>query len=82
VVALFKISENIKVDIFDRTRANLDDDKTSLIQVMVDREDLPVSYLPFEKDSLVTKVIRPVQDVAFTYDASSGELEAFAKNHP
>lgn len=80
VVTLFKISGNIKVEIFDRTRANIDDEETSLIQVMVYREDLPASYLAFEKDNLVTKVIRPVQEVAFTYDASSGELEVFAKN--
>lgn len=80
VISLFKISGNIKVDIFDRTRANIDDEETDLIQVMVYREDLPASYLAFEKDDLVTKVIRPVQEVAFTYDASSGELEVVAKN--
>lgn len=80
VIALFKTSGNIKVEIFDRTRANLDDEESSLIQVMVYREDLPASYLAFEKDDLVTKVIRPVQEVAFTYDGSSGELEVVAKS--
>nr|BDD46868.1 hypothetical protein 32 [bacterium] len=79
IIGYFKTGGNIKVEIFERSRESLKDEDINLVQIMVYREDLPASYLTFEKGDLATKVIRPVQEIALTYNAENGEIEIIAK---
>ena len=75
ILELFRADGKIHVDIYERTRAESEDNQIELIQVMVYREDLPSTQLAFEEENLVSKIVRPVKEVALTYEPKSGYIE-------
>ena len=75
ILELFRADGKIQVDIYERTRAESEDNQIELIQVMVYREDLPSTQLAFEEENLVSKIIRQVKEVALTYEPKSGYIE-------
>lgn len=75
IMELFRAVGKIHIDIFERTRSEGDDNQIELIQIMVYREDLPSTQLAFEDESLVSKIVRPVKEVALTYEPESGHIE-------
>ncbi|RLA47309.1 MAG: hypothetical protein DRR42_17685 [Gammaproteobacteria bacterium] len=75
IMELFRAVGKIQVDIYERTRSESDDNQIELIQVMVYREDLPSTQLAFEDENLVSKIVRPVKEVALTYEPESGHIE-------
>ncbi len=46
---------------------------------MVYREDLPSTQFTFEKEKVVPKIVRPVKQVALTYEPKSGYIEIIAE---
>lgn len=81
ILELFRADGKIQVDIYERTRADSEEKKIELIQVMVYREDLPSTQLAFEDESLVSKIVRPVKEVALTYEPKSGYIEVVAEGN-
>ncbi len=79
VTDYFRTGGKLKVEIFNRTRSDLEYDAIELVQVMIYREDLPDSYLAFENNDLVTKVRRPVYEMALTYEAKTGAIEVISQ---
>lgn len=75
----FRISGNIKVEIFSRNK-NYADQDLNIIQIMVYREGLPESYTALENDDLVAKTFRPAIEMALTYEPVSGQIEVIAKS--
>ncbi|WP_412057305.1 hypothetical protein [Bartonella sp. DGB2] len=73
----FRMGGQIKVEIFNRTRLDLED--CDLVQIMIYREGLPASYLAFENRELTTKQRRPVNEMVLTYEARSGTIEVIAE---
>ena len=45
--ALFRAAGRIKVDVYDRTYVDGEDEETTVTQIMVYREDLPSTQLAF-----------------------------------
>ena len=78
VTDYFRTGGSLKVEIFNRTRSDLEYDAMDLVQVMIYREGLPDSYLAFENSDLVTKVRRPVNEMVLTYEATTGSIEVIA----
>jgi hypothetical protein len=79
VVEHFRTGGKLKVEIFNRTRSDLEYDAMDLVQIMIYREGLPDSYLAFEgNDNLVTKVRQPVDEMVITYEPKSGAIEVIA----
>lgn len=75
IMELFRAVGKIQVDIYERTRSESEGNQIELIQVMVYREDLPSTQLAFEEESLISKIVRPVKEVALTYEPKSGHIE-------
>lgn len=48
---------------------------------MVYREDLPSTQPAFEDESLVSKIVRPVKEVALTYEPKSEYIEVAAEDN-
>ncbi|MDK9723130.1 MAG: DUF6441 family protein [Rhodospirillales bacterium] len=73
---LFHEGEKVKVEIFDRTRPDLDGGAKELVQVTIYREGNPDSVEIFKnKDDIVPLVFRPVYEIGFTYEAATGVIE-------
>jgi len=75
ILELFRADGKIQVDIYERIRAEGENNQIDLIQVMVYREDLPSTQLAFEEENLVSKIVRPVKEVALTYEPKRGYIE-------
>jgi len=75
---LFRAFGKIHVEISERTRADNEGAEVELIQIMVYREDLPSTQLAFEKENLVSKTVKPVKEVALTFEPDSGVIEVIA----
>ena len=74
-------SSQIKVEIFERSRHDLEDGDSHLIQVVVYREGLPESFLAFAEDGdLAQGHRRPVYEFALTYEADAGVIEVIAQD--
>ena len=72
----FREGEKVKIEVFDRTRPDVDGGVKSLVQVTVYREGLPDSVEVFkEQDIIGPLVYRPVYELGFTYEAASGVIE-------
>lgn len=72
----FREGEKVKIEVFDRTRPDVDGRVKSLVQVTVYREGLPDSVEVFkDQDSIGPLVYRPVYELGFTYEAASGVIE-------
>lgn len=78
---LYKTAGKIQILIYDRIRLDNEENDTEIIQVMVYREDLPVSFLEFEieNENVITKTVKPVKEVALTYEPKSGVIEIIAE---
>jgi hypothetical protein len=76
---LFRAVGHIKVDVYERTRSDGEDNEVEIIQIMVYREDLPSTQLAFEREKLVSKIVRPVKEVALTYEPKKGDIEIIAE---
>jgi len=76
---LFRAMGHIKVDVYERTRPEREGNEVGIIQIMVYREDLPSTRLAFEREKLVSKIVRPVKEVALTYEPKKGDIEIIAE---
>ena len=76
---LFRSAGKMKVEIYERTRSYIDEDETNAIQIMVYREDLPSTQLAFEKEDLISQIVRPVKEVALIYEPATGQIEIIAE---
>lgn len=74
----FRAEGNIKVEIYERTRSN-HDDEVEILQIMVYREDLPNTLLTFKNEDLVSTTIRPVRQIAISYEPENGYIEVIAE---
>lgn len=79
VRGFFREGEKVKVEVFERTRADLEGDLHRLIQVSVFREGLADSILIFGQEDLERFVHRPAYELAFTYEPASGIIEVVAQ---
>ena len=75
----FRAVGNIKVDVYERTRSENEGVEVEVIQIMVYREDLPSTQLAFENENLISKIVRPVKEVALTYEPKNGHIEIIAE---
>ena len=75
ILELFRTAGKIQVDIYERARTDSDNNQIELIQIMVYREDLPSTQLAFKDDTLTSMIVRPVKEVALTYEPDSGQIE-------
>ncbi len=71
---------NVEVDIFERCRLDRSGKKRQLLQVALYRESAPVDTLEFVGDeaALQRRVVRPVIEVALTYEEETGAIEVVA----
>jgi len=76
----FRVGGKVKVEIFEREKPYMDELELNITHIMVYREDLPKSYTALEDDDLVPKIIRPVIEIAITYEPESGQIEVIAKS--
>jgi len=80
VMDLFRAVGNIKVDVYKRNRPDGEDNEVEIIQIMVYREDLPNTQLTFDENKkLTSKIVRPVKEVALTYEPKNGHIEIIAE---
>lgn len=79
VQTLFGEGQKVKVEVFDRTRPDVEHHPHQLIQVTVFREGLADCPLVFQGDELERLVYRPVHELAFTYEPATGVIEVVAK---
>lgn len=79
LLALFRAAGKIKVDVYDRTHVDGEDEEITVTQIMVYREGLPSTQLAFKDNNLVRRVFRPVKEVALTYEPISGHIEVVAE---
>jgi hypothetical protein len=79
ILELFRVSGNIKVEHYKRTRPDSEDCEIEIIQIMVYREDLPSVMREFEGETLVDRLYKPVKDFALTYDPDDGAIEVVAE---
>ncbi len=75
IMELFRTAGKIQVDIYERARTDSEDNQIELIQIMVYREDLPSTQLAFDEDTLISMIVRPVKEVALTYEPDTGQIE-------
>ncbi len=73
-------SGQVKVEMFERTRPNLEEKDSHLIQLAVYREGLPESFLEFKEGDLRQRHRRPVFELVLTYEADTGVIEVVAPN--
>jgi hypothetical protein len=71
-------TENVFVDIFDRTRGAASGEAYKLIQVTVYRDGRLDDVLEFVKGELTRRSKRPVIEAALTYEPSTGVIEVVA----
>ncbi len=76
---LFRAAGKMKVEVYERTRFNADENDTNVIQIMVYREDLPSTQLAFENEDLISQIVRPIKEVALTYEPATGHIEIIAE---
>jgi hypothetical protein len=79
LMGLFRAAGKMKVEIYERTRSDAEENKTSVIHIVVYREDLPSTQLAFEDENLVSRIVRPVKEVALTYEPDNGQIEIIAE---
>ena len=79
VMDLFRAVGNIKVDVYKRIRSDGEDNDVEIIQIIVFREDLPNTQFTFENKELISKIVRPVKEVALTYEPKNGHIEIIAE---
>jgi len=79
LMELFRAVGQIKVNVYERTRSEGENNEIEIIQIMVYREDLAITQLAFENEDLVSKIVRPVQEVALTYEPKRGYIEIIAE---
>ena len=79
LMELYRAMGRIQVDIYERTRSDIEGNDIKIIQIMVYREDLPNTQLAFENEKLVSKMVRPVKEVALTYEPENGYIEIIAE---
>jgi hypothetical protein len=75
IMEQFRTAGKVQVDIYKRARTDSEDNQIELIQIMVYREDLPSTQLAFEDETLVSLIVRPVKEVALTYEPDTGQIE-------
>jgi hypothetical protein len=71
-------TQNVHVDIFDRTRGAASGEAYKLIQVTVYRDGWLDDVLEFVKGELTRRPTRPVIEAALTYEPSTGVIEVVA----
>jgi len=71
-------TENVFVDIFDRTRGAASGETYKLIQATVYRDGRLDDVLEFVKGELIRRSKRPVIEAALTYEPSTGVIEVVA----
>ena len=74
----FREGEKVKVEVFDRSRADLDGEVKGLVQVTVHREGLLDSVFAFKGEEPGPLVYQPAYELAFTYEPASGVIEVVA----
>lgn len=81
VRSCFLEGKKVKAEVFDRTRPKADGAEHALIQVIVWREGVPIGQQVFQHDGLDLNllVFRPVRELAFTYEPSTGVIEVVAE---
>ena len=81
VQSFFREGKKVRIEVFDRTRPGAEGHQHQLIQVTVYREGLPSGQTVFEGENLELGllVFRPVCELAFTYEPSSGIIEVVAQ---
>src|SRR5690606_4172650 len=79
VQQFFREGQKIKIEVFDRSRTDLDGEVKELVQVTIYREGLPDSVSVFQGDDLEPLVYRPVYELAFAYEPASGVIEVVAQ---
>lgn len=79
VQEFFREGQKIKIEVFDRSRTDLDGEVKELVQVTIYREGLPDSVSVFQGDDLEPLVYRPVYELAFAYEPASGVIEVVAQ---
>lgn len=78
---LFRAAGNFEVEVYERTRSDSVNNEAKIIQIMVYREDLPITQRAFENENLVSKIVRPVKEVALTYEPKNGHIEIVAEGN-
>lgn len=80
IVEYFRISGNVKVEIFTRDKLHDDGKDLRITHIMVYHEDLPTSFNKFQdSETIVPVIIRPVVEMTLTYEPESGSIEVIAK---
>lgn len=80
IVDYFRISGNVKVEVFTRDKPYEDDKDLKITHIMVYHEDLPTSLNRFkDSETIVPMIIRPVVEMTLTYEPESGSIEVIAK---
>ena len=80
VVDYFRISGNVKVEVFTRDKHYEDRTDLKITHIMVYHEDLPTSFNMFkDSETIVPMIIRPVVEMTLTYEPESGSIEVIAK---
>jgi hypothetical protein len=74
----YRSAGQVYVEIHKRTRLGSDDCEVELFQIMVYREDLPSTQKAFEDQRIVSKIVRPVIEMALTYEPKCGSIEVIA----
>lgn len=75
---LFEEGRKVKVELFDRSRTDLEGNIKELVQVTVYREGLLDSVDAFEGDEPGPLVYNPAHELAMTYEPASGVIEVIA----
>jgi len=78
---LFRAAGNFEVEIYERTRSDSANNEVKIIQIMVYQEDFPITQRAFENENLVSKIVRPVKEVALTYEPKNGHIEIIAEGN-
>lgn len=74
-------SNNVHIDIYDRSRPTFEGEDCELVQVIVFREGLPDDDLAFdERGTLIRRPRRPVFEAALTYETATGVIEVVAND--
>ena len=79
LMELFRAVGNIKIDVYERKRSEGEDEEVDVIQVMVYREDLPITQREFENNNLISKIVKPVKEVASLMSQRTGILKLLRK---
>lgn len=77
ILALYHSIGKIRIDIHQRARADSDNHE-NIFQIVVYREDLPVTRLKFKEEDVVEETVRPVIEISLTYEPKTGDIEVVA----